>query len=279
MSTMPERDGPGQWAGGTQQSPRAGAPSQGAMPGHEQFGGAPPGGAPGQYQGGYGQPQGGAPGQWGSQPGSMTPVNRDETKVVGRRVVQYAVDYVLAGIIPGLAYWLLDRGSLHWIGWFVATIIAIVVYLWYWVLRPHSSNGQTFGMQLLGLRIISKDGRPANMAQYFIRAILLIIDTLFFGLVGLITMAASRFHQRVGDHAARTLVIAANHGRRAQFAAGSQGESGMTGGAGRPPAGAGHAPMGTTQMATGGMDQPDMGQGGNMGQGGDMGPSTPGDSR
>jgi uncharacterized RDD family membrane protein YckC len=227
MSSMPERDGPGQWGGGTQQSARAGTPSPGAVPGQEQFGSAPSGGAPGQFQGGYGQPQGGAPGQWGSQPGSMTPVNRDETKVVGRRVVQYAIDYVLAGIIPGLAYWLLDRGSLHWVGWFVATIIAIVVYTWYWVLRPRGHDGQSFGMQLLGLRIISKYGGPASMAQYFIRAILLIIDTLFFGLVGLITMLASRFHQRVGDHMAKTLVIAADHGRRSQFADDSVGQTGM----------------------------------------------------
>ena len=133
-----------------------------------------------------------------------------------------------ASIIPGLAYWLLDRGSLHWIGWFVATIIAIVVYTWYWVLRPSGHSGQTFGMQLLGLRIISKDGGLAgNMAQYFIRAILLIIDTIFFGLVGLITMLASRFHQRVGDHLARTLVIAADHGRRPQMADDSTGGAGM----------------------------------------------------
>lgn len=223
MSSMPERDGPGQWGGGTQQGARAGAPSPGAMPGQGQFGSAP---SSGQFQGGYGQPQGGAPGQWGSQPGSMTPVNRDETKVVGRRVVQYAIDYVLAGIIPGLAYWLLDRGSLHWVGWFVATIIAIVVYTWYWVLRPRGHDGQSFGMQLLGLRIISKYGGPASMAQYFTRAILLIIDTLFFGLVGLITMLASRFHQRVGDHMARTLVIAADHRRHSQFADDSVGQTG-----------------------------------------------------
>ncbi len=256
MSSMPERDRPGQWGGGTQQSARPGAPTQGAVPGQEQFGSAPSAGASGQYQGGYGQPQGGAPGQWGSQPGSMTPVNRDETKVVGRRVVQYAIDYVLAGIIPGLAYWLLDRGSgfLNGLGWLLATAIALVVYLWYWVLRPHRSNGQTFGMQLLGLRVISKDGGPANTAQLFIRAILLIVDTFFFGLVGLITMLASRFHQRVGDHMARTLVVEANHRRSSQFADDSAGQTG------------------TGQQAG-------MGQQPGMHQSGDMGPGAPGGVR
>jgi uncharacterized RDD family membrane protein YckC len=212
MSSMPERDAPGQWSGGTQQSSRdwAGTSGQRHTPGQEQFGGPPPGGAApsGRYPDDpYGSYQGGQA-TWGS------PVHQDETRVVGRRVIQYIIDYVLVGIIPAIAYWLLDRGSgfLHGFGWLLATLISLVIYLWYWVLRPNSHHGQTFGMQLLGVRIISKGGGPASMVQYFVRGVMLIIDTLFFGLVGLITMMASRYHQRVGDHLARTLVIAADHG-------------------------------------------------------------------
>jgi uncharacterized RDD family membrane protein YckC len=136
-------------------------------------------------------------------------------------VVQYVIDYVLVGIIPGLAYWLLDRGHgiLHGFGWALATLIAIVVYYCYWVVRPHSHDGQTFGMQLLGVRVISKHGGPASSLQLFVRGILLIVDTLFFGLVGLITMLCSRYHQRVGDHLARTLVVRADYVRaRGQYA-------------------------------------------------------------
>jgi hypothetical protein len=66
-------------------------------------------------------------------------------------------------------------------------------------------------MQLLGVRVISKDGGPASMLQLLVRGVLLIVDTLFFGVVGLVTMMASRYHQRVGDHVARTLVIGASH--------------------------------------------------------------------
>jgi uncharacterized RDD family membrane protein YckC len=211
MSSMPERDTPGQGSGGTQESSQewVGTSDQRDRPGHEQFGGRPSGGMP---QGG-GYPDDPYGGHWAGQPGG-SPVNRDETQVVGRRVVQYIIDYILAGIIPGIAYWLFDRGGgfLHGLGWLVATVIALAVYLWYWVLRPNSHQGQTFGMQLLGLRIISKSGGPASVAQYFVRGVMLIIDTLFFGLVGLITMMASRYHQRVGDHLARTLVIAAHYG-------------------------------------------------------------------
>ncbi|MBO0834320.1 MAG: RDD family protein [Actinobacteria bacterium] len=178
-----------------------------------QYGNVPSGGM---SQGGYAGDAYGS--HWAGQTGRRggeSPVDRDETEVVGRRVVQYVIDYVLVAIIPGLAYLIFDRGSgfLRGFGWTIATLIALVVYLWYWVLRPNGHNGQTFGMQLLGLRIISMDGGPASMLQYFVRGVLLLVDTLVFGLVGLITMMASRYHQRVGDHVARTLVVGASHGR------------------------------------------------------------------
>ena len=142
-----------------------------------------------------------------------SPVPEEETQVTGRRVIQYIVDYILAGIIPGLAYWLFDRGNgfLSGLGWLVATAIALIVYYWYWVERPRTHYGQTFGMQLMHLRVISKNGGTAGTGQLFIRAIFLLIDTLVFGLVGLITIVLSRYRQRVGDHVAGTLVVKAHY--------------------------------------------------------------------
>jgi uncharacterized RDD family membrane protein YckC len=175
--------------------------------------------------------------QWGGMPGSISPVDQAETKVVGRRVAQYVLDYVLVGIIPALVYWLFDRGHgvLHGFGWTVATVISLAIYLWYWVLRPHSHNGQSFGMQLFGLRVISKNGGPASMTQLFVRGVLLIIDTIFFGLVGLVTMLLSRYHQRIGDHLARTLVVSAGGpfgGQRQHAGAGQAGTWSASGGVG-----------------------------------------------
>lgn len=210
MGSMSGQDTPQPFGdSGTQQGEREriGKPGEPGAAGH-QFGSVPAGGMP---QGGY--PGDAYGSHWAGRHGWQSPVDRHETSVVGRRVVQYVIDYVLAGIIPAIAYWLFDRGNgiIHGFGWTIATLIALVVYLWYWVIRPHGHHGQSFGMQLLGLRIISKDGGPASMLQLFVRGVLLIIDTLFFGLVGLITMMASRYHQRVGDHMARTLVVRATH--------------------------------------------------------------------
>jgi uncharacterized RDD family membrane protein YckC len=142
------------------------------------------------------------------------PIPAAETKVSGRRVVQYIIDYVLAGIVPALAYWLFDSraGSINGVRWLLATIIALAAYFAYWVAIPYGNAGQTFGMKLLRLRVISTDGGRASMMQLFVRGVFLIIDTLVFGLVGYITMLCSRYRQRVGDHAARTLVVPARYG-------------------------------------------------------------------
>jgi uncharacterized RDD family membrane protein YckC len=142
---------------------------------------------------------------------AASPVALMETRVTGRRIVQYIIDYCITAVVAGLLSWALDRGTgvANAILILVFVVIDVLWYFWYWVYRPYTANGQTFGMQLLGLRVISKDGGPARMAQLFIRGILLIVDTLFFGLVGFITMMFSTYRQRVGDHAAKTLVVRA----------------------------------------------------------------------
>jgi uncharacterized RDD family membrane protein YckC len=225
MSSTPEGDAAGQWNRGTQQGVPPGAPSQGSAPGQEQFGSAPSqGSAPGQEQfgsapsrGEQGQPQDAEilSTQRGSQPGRRTPVNEAATRVTWRRIFQYWVDAFLVSVVPYLVSIPFDRSDstgLHIIGGIITFVLFIVIGFWYWIIRPHSHNGQTFAMQWFGLRVISKDGGPATTIQYFIRWISLIFDAFpwvwpLTGLLGLIVMVCSRYRQRGGDHLARTLVI------------------------------------------------------------------------
>jgi uncharacterized RDD family membrane protein YckC len=70
-------------------------------------------------------------------------------------------------------------------------------------------------MKLLRLRVISKGGGRANMAQLTIRWVCLILDAIPYtwpltGLVGFIVIVCSRDRQRIGDHLARTLVVTAD---------------------------------------------------------------------
>jgi uncharacterized RDD family membrane protein YckC len=192
--------------------------------------GAPGGqaGMPGGYQGqdqGQGQTQGqyyGSPPQGGGTagqqyPGSMqgrpiSPVNEIDTRVSGKRIVQYIVDIIIWGVIAGLVSWALNRGTggVHVILTLVLIVIDIAWYFLYWAYRPYVSNGQTLGMQLMGIRVISTDGGPASLTQLFLRSIFLVLFNWVAAIVGFITMMCSRYRQRVGDHMAHTMVVRAS---------------------------------------------------------------------
>ncbi len=209
MSTIPAGDADDQRVG-AQHGTHPGAPQQAGVPGQEQYSGAPHGPVPAQSQG---QEPSGYP---GSQPGTTAQVTRPETRVTGRRVVQYLIDSFLVGIIPALAYIPFGRSGstfVHVLGGIVAFGVFVLVGLLYWVIFTHAQNGQTLGMKLLGLRVISMGGGPANRAQLTIRWICLIFDAIpytwpFTGLLGFIVILCSRNRQRIGDHLARTLVVA-----------------------------------------------------------------------
>jgi uncharacterized RDD family membrane protein YckC len=220
--SMPQGGGSGQsWEAGSEPGsgtgPQAGAAGPGA---------GPAGGPQGQpyEQPGYGQPGQAQYGQaqYGQQPpaygggGAMegrpiSPVNEIDTRVTGRRIVQYIVDIILYGIIGSLLYFALHRG--HGATGAILTAVYVVViiawYFLYWAYIPFARNGQTLGMSLLSIRVISRDGGPASLMQLFVRSILLILFGGISLLVGIITMMFSRYRQRVGDHIAKTMVVAA----------------------------------------------------------------------
>jgi uncharacterized RDD family membrane protein YckC len=206
---QPWETGTAGWAGGQQQD--SGRQQEGYGAPQEGYGGPHQGYGRQEFEGG-GRWPGATPNGpgWGEMPGRPPPpVNEEETRVTARRVIQYIIDYAITAAVASVILWALDRGTgaANALLVLVGAVLAAAWYFWYWVYRPYHANGQSFGMQLLGLRVISKDGGRASMGQLLIRGILLIVDTFAWGLVGLITILCSRYRQRVGDHAARTLVV------------------------------------------------------------------------
>jgi uncharacterized RDD family membrane protein YckC len=156
-----------------------------------------------------GEPYGNPPPPGPMQVRPISPVNEADTRVTGRRVVQYIIDYIITAVVAAVIMWALDRGTAasNAVLLLVGAILVAAWYFWYWVYRPYHANGRSLGMQLLGIHVISKDGGRASMMQLLIRGILLIVDTFFWGLVGWVTIICSRYRQRVGDHAAKTVVV------------------------------------------------------------------------
>ncbi|PRY02198.1 RDD family protein [Allonocardiopsis opalescens] len=149
--------------------------------------------------------------------GTGTNAPSADTRVVGRRVVQYIIDSIVSGLLMGLP-WLLfllvpwepdgepaSGGAAVAVG-AVALLLTVAIALAYWVFLP-ARSGRTLGMRLLGLRVVREDGEPVSAVTMLIRWVLLIVDGMAGGLVGLILIIATDRNQRLGDMAARTLVV------------------------------------------------------------------------
>lgn len=86
------------------------------------------------------------------------------------------------------------------------TLLAILLYH---VLFHALREGQTLGKIVLGIRVMSADGYPPTFLQVLLRALVWPIDGFFCVPVpiGLIVIAVTPKHQRLGDLVAGTLVI------------------------------------------------------------------------
>ncbi|MFI9385857.1 RDD family protein [Kutzneria sp. NPDC052558] len=135
-----------------------------------------------------------------------------ETRVVGRRIAQGLIDRLIVfvpmlALAIGMTVSVLHQPSL----WLVPELVFILGLLLggltvdVWI--PHRTGGRTPGMRLLGLRIITEWGGTPTLGAYALRYLLVIVDGFAFAMPGLLVMAFSPRHQRVGDLVARTLVV------------------------------------------------------------------------
>ena len=87
-------------------------------------------------------------------------------------------------------------------------LLLFLIGLAYYVVMEVTSGG-TVGKKAMGLRVVSASGGPISWQASLIRNLLRIVDGLFFYLVGAIVVWVSKSKQRLGDMAAKTLVVKA----------------------------------------------------------------------
>lgn len=90
---------------------------------------------------------------------------------------------------------------------FVAALMGLISlgYFTYF----EGTTGQTIGKKIANIKVVRMDGKPMTYMDSLIRTVLRIIDGIFLYLVGLIIVVASEKKQRLGDMAAKTLVVKA----------------------------------------------------------------------
>ncbi len=176
--------------------------------------------------------------EWGAGPGpghgcGGSPVPRQLTRVTGRRITQFIIDSFLAGLVPGTVLGLAHACSHRMVSgltWLIAAAVWVVIMFWYWVARPAGNQGQTLGMRLLGIQVISKsDGCPASARQLVIRWAGLLLDScLLTPVLGYVVIISSRHRQRIGDHIAGTLVVRHDGGHGGAAASRRTGSTGVS---------------------------------------------------
>src|SRR5688500_10132684 len=128
------------------------------------------------------------------------------SKLDNRRVLAALIDLAIVG--AGGAAILLAAGVLGGDGGSLGAPLAGVVVGWalYYYFACESGGGQTVGKRLTRLRVVRKDGGPAEMRELAVRTVLRLVDTALVGLIAM--LAAGERRARVGDLAAGTMIVA-----------------------------------------------------------------------
>lgn len=137
----------------------------------------------------------------------------DPRAVVGRRIVAALLDLLVLTVVASLLAVVFGGASAGGgeIGFQLSGAPALLMFVvgfgYYIVLE--GMRGQTLGKMALGIKVLRADGGPAGWGAVVGRNLLRIVDGFFFYLVGLIVMLATQRKQRVGDVAAKTIVVRA----------------------------------------------------------------------
>lgn len=125
------------------------------------------------------------------------------TDILGRRIIAVIADTILVSIILSFFLGLLNIDG---IGGLVLGYL--ILYPAYFTIAE-TKTGRTPGKAALGLKVVSQTGSPISGQQALLRNVIRLVDGLAYYLVGVLIIVVSNRNQRLGDHAANTLVIRA----------------------------------------------------------------------
>ena len=147
------------------------------------------------------------------------------------RFAAYAIDLAVSTGVFWLALAAISSGvhivTGHDVSWNRSdTVVAVLFAAWQFVYFGYSwaVSGRTFGMAVLGVRVVRADGSSLEPRQGVIRALVFPLSFLLFGL-GFLGILVQREHRALHDLIAGTAVVYAWDARaaRLRFLAGQAG--------------------------------------------------------
>jgi uncharacterized RDD family membrane protein YckC len=157
-------------------------------------------------------------------------MNTIKVKTTQNVEVEYAIaslgDRILAHLIDWAVYfgWIMVCGILiQLLGAekqavvLTMSLVMTLPLLFYKLLCEVFMNGQSIGKKARDIKVIRLSGQAPSLGDYLLRWVFRLIDILPYGVIAMITIAASGKGQRLGDLAAGTTVIRLQAIRRKQF--------------------------------------------------------------
>jgi uncharacterized RDD family membrane protein YckC len=139
------------------------------------------------------------------------------------RFAAYAIDITVATGMFSLALAAISYGldvvTGHQVGWSRANIVVAIIYFaWLGVYFAYSwaVSGRTFGMAVLGIRVVKADGTDLPPSRAIVRTLAFPLSFLLFGL-GFLGILVGREHRALHDVIAGSAVIYAWDARAARL--------------------------------------------------------------
>ncbi|WP_433798493.1 RDD family protein [Actinomycetospora sp. CA-084318] len=143
-------------------------------------------------------------------PSPLAPAPYPPLASIPRRVLGFVLDVGLVAVL-GLGVWWLEHGG-HLAGLFpvpypgVQNVAIPLLYVGVLAVVPVVA-GRTPGMAVLGMRVRdAADRGRIGVVRQLVRAVLLPVDLIALGLLGLVVMGRTPQRQRTGDVVAQTVV-------------------------------------------------------------------------
>lgn len=130
---------------------------------------------------------------------------------VGERILAFLIDLFLFFVYFYLVELATEAMNMafsdHWTVFGLQQLLLLPV-MFYSLYMHVLFNGRTVGKMVMKTRVVKADGNPARWSDYMVLWLLRLVDIwIFLGSIGLLSIIFSERKQRVGDHAAGTVVI------------------------------------------------------------------------
>jgi uncharacterized RDD family membrane protein YckC len=129
------------------------------------------------------------------------------------RLAAFALDQAVATTVfaasTALLAWawrLVTAEEITWSPESWVTAVAFVMWLFVYYAYPWATSGKTFGMAVLGIRVVTAQGAPAGARNAVVRTLALPISFLTLGL-GFLPIITGRHRRALHDLAAGTAVV------------------------------------------------------------------------